>query len=111
MKLPPVWASKSTTPLKAKTSAPAADRPTSCAALTRRGQGEATHTGSRERGGGLRQTLDRQGPPRERLMVGRKDATGTAWAAPLEHRFPALAGDPAALRTPRGAQLGGVTWT
>src|SRR5258708_6999998 len=50
MKLPPVWGCKSTTPVKAKTSAPAPDLRTSCAALTRRGLVEAAHTGSRERG-------------------------------------------------------------
>jgi hypothetical protein len=36
------------------------------------------HTGSRERGGGLQQTLDQQAPYRAWLTVGRKDATGTA---------------------------------
>ena len=85
--------------------------PPSCAALTRRGLEPATHTGSRERGGGLRQTLECQELQRVRLTAGRTDATGTAWAAPLEHRFPALARDLAALRAPRGAQPGGVTWT
>jgi hypothetical protein len=63
----------------------------------------ATHTGSRERGGGLRQTLERQDLQRERLTAGRKDATGTDWATPLEHRFPALAKDFAALSVPKGA--------
>ncbi len=103
MKLPPVWWCQSTTPVKAKTSAPAPDLPTSCAALTRRGLLEATHTGSRERGGGLRQTLERQDLQRDRLAVGRKDATGTVWATPLEHRLPALAKDFAALSVPNGA--------
>ena len=51
---------KYATPVKAKTSAPAPDLPTSCAALTWRGEAPATRTGSRERGRGLRQTLDRQ---------------------------------------------------
>ena len=74
MKLPPVWEYKSTTPVKAKTSAPAAASPTSCAALTRRGLMLATHTGSRERGGGLRQTLERRHQQQRRLTVGRKDA-------------------------------------
>jgi hypothetical protein len=37
MKLPPVWEGKSTTPVKAKTSAPTPDLATSCAALTWRG--------------------------------------------------------------------------
>ena len=55
--------------------------------------------------------VDRQGPPRERLMVGRKDATGTDWATPLGHTLPALARDLAALRAPRGARRGGVAWT
>ena len=51
---------KSATPVKAKTSAPAPSFPTSCAALTWRGLETATRTGSRERGRGRRQTLDRQ---------------------------------------------------
>ncbi len=51
---------KYATPVKAKTSAPAPDLPTSCAALTWRGFETATRTGGRERGSGLRQTLDRQ---------------------------------------------------
>ena len=51
---------KCATPVKAKTSAPAPDLPASCAALTWRGLATATRTGSRERGGGRRQTLDRQ---------------------------------------------------
>jgi hypothetical protein len=72
-------------------------------ALTRRGLEVATHTGSRERGGGLRQTLERQELQRDRLTVGRADATGTAWATPLEHRLPALAKDFAALSVPNGA--------
>src|SRR6266566_4038377 len=111
VKLPPVWWCKSTTPVKAKTSAPAPDLSTSCAALTRRGLEAATHTGSRERGGGLRQTLERQEPQRERLTVGRKDTTGTAWATPLAHRLPALARDLAALRVATGARRAGVAQT
>src|SRR6266566_6743854 len=103
VKLPPVWGRKSTTPVKAKTSAPAPDLPTSCAALTRRGLRAATHTGSRERGVGLRQTLERQGPQQERLTVGRADASGTAWATPLAHTPPALARDLAVLSVPTGA--------
>jgi hypothetical protein len=63
----------------------------------------ATHTGSRERGGGLRQTLERQDLQRDRLTVGRADAAGTAWATPLEHRLPALAKSFAALSVPNGA--------
>jgi len=51
---------KCATPVKAKTSAPAPDLSASCAALTWRGVETATRTGSRERGGGRRQTLDRQ---------------------------------------------------
>ena len=98
-----MWGCQSTTPVKAKTSAPAPDLPTSCAALTRRGLLEATHTGSRERGGGLRQTLDRQAGTRDRLTVGRKDAPGTVWATPLAHTSPALAKDFAALSVPTGA--------
>ena len=60
---------KYATPVKAKTSAPAPDLPTSCAALTWRGFETATRTGSRERGSGRRQTLDWQqdrGEPRHR---------------------------------------------
>jgi hypothetical protein len=108
VKLPPVWGSKSTTPVKAKTSGPRPATPVHTPpglspALTRRGLVPATHTGSRERGGGLRQTLERQDLQRDRLTVGRKDATGTVGATPLEHRLPALAKDFAALRAPRGA--------
>src|SRR6266566_894372 len=51
---------KCATPVKAKTSAPAPCLCTSCAALTWRGVEAATRTGSRERGSGPRQTLDRQ---------------------------------------------------
>lgn len=51
---------KCATPVKAKTSAPPPGFPASGAALTWRGEGSATRTGSRERGGGRRQTLDRQ---------------------------------------------------
>jgi len=51
---------KSATPVKAKTSAPTPDLSSSCAALTWRGGEAATRTGSRERGSGRRQTLDRQ---------------------------------------------------
>ena len=51
---------KCATPVKAKTSAPAPVLPTSCAALTWRGEAPVTRTGSRERGRGRRQTLDRQ---------------------------------------------------
>ena len=51
---------KCATPVKAKTSAPAPCLCTTCAALTWRGGEAATRTGSRERGGGPRQTLDRQ---------------------------------------------------
>ncbi len=109
-KLPPVWGSKSTTPVKAKTSAPAPDRPPSCAALTRRGPGAATHTGSRERGGGLRQTLDQQAGARERPTVGRGDATGTAWATPLEHTLPALARDLAALSAAKQTRGASALW-
>jgi hypothetical protein len=103
-----VWGSKSTTPVKAKTSglrpATAVHTPPGLSpALTRRGLVPATHTGSRERGGGLRQTLEREELQRERLTVGRADATGTAWATPLEHRLPALAKDFAALSVPNGA--------
>ena len=111
MKLPPVWEDKSTTPVKAKTSAPAAASPTSCAALTGRGLVPATHTGSRERGGGLRQTLERQDLQWGRLTLGRRDATGTAWAAPLEHRLFALARDVAVLSVPTRAGRKGAAST
>jgi hypothetical protein len=100
VKLPPVWESKSTTPVKAKTSAPAPDLPTSCAALTRRGLVSATHTGSRERGGGLRQTLEQA---RARGHVRQRGDAGTAWAAPLAQGRSALAKDFAALSMPKGA--------
>ncbi|HEX6552144.1 MAG TPA: hypothetical protein VF026_05225 [Ktedonobacteraceae bacterium] len=111
MKLPPVWASKSTTPVKAKTSAPTPDRHTSCAALTRRGLVEATPTGSRERGGGRRQTLERQARQEDQLTVGTKDATGTAWATPLGRTPPTLASSLAALRTSQWAHPAGVSST
>ena len=119
MKLPPVWWCQFTTAVKAKTSAPAPDLSSSCAALTRRGLVAATHTGSRERGGGLRQTLERKDLRQERLMVDRSDATGTAWATPLEHRLAALARDVAALKmpnklSPKGAastQAACLAWT
>src|SRR5437016_8898883 len=114
--LPPVWGSKSTTPVKAKTSGlrpatPVHTPPGLGPALTRRGLEPATHTGSRERGGGLRQTLERQEPQRGQLTVDRRDATGTAWATPLEHRLPALAKTFAALRAPRGARRQGAART
>ena len=51
---------KYATPVKAKTSAPSPHPTSSCAALTWRGVEGATRTGSRERGSGRRQTLDRQ---------------------------------------------------
>ena len=93
---------KCATPVKAKASAPAPDLPASGAALTWRGLARATRTGSRERGGGLRQTLERQELQRDRLTVGRKDAPGTVWATPLGHRLPALARGFAALSVPTG---------
>jgi hypothetical protein len=98
--LPPVWEGKSTTPVKAKTSAPAPDHPISSAALTRCGLKQATHTGSRERGGGLRQTLEREAGARERLTVGRRDVAGTVWATPLEHTISALTKGFAVLSVP-----------
>ena len=103
MKLPPVWGSKSTTPVKAKTSAPAPAPPSADAALTRCGLLSSTHTGSRERGGGLRQTLKRQADLRERFLVGRWDASGTVWATPLEHTSPTLMQDCAVCRSPNEA--------
>ena len=103
-----MWASKCTTPVKAKTSTPTPERPTSCAALTRRGLEEGTHTGSRERGGGLRQTLERHW---EWLTVGRGDRAGTVWATPLEQRRPALARNLAALNLLTGAGGARAAWT
>ncbi len=88
MKVPPVGLHKSTTPVKAKTSVPPPLNRSSCTALTRRGLRQATRTGSRERGGGLRQTLDRQVQQRQRLTVGRADETGTVWATPLGQPLP-----------------------
>jgi hypothetical protein len=81
--LPPVRLCKYATPVKAKTSAPLPLPRTACAALTWRGLGELIRTGSRGRGRGLRQTLDRQAQQRGRLTVGRKDDSGTVWATPL----------------------------
>jgi hypothetical protein len=75
---------KSATPVKAKTSAPTPCFPTSCAALTWRGVEAATRTGSRERGGGLRQTLDRQQDRGELLHRRGRNESGTVWATPLE---------------------------
>src|SRR5260370_22711166 len=106
MKLPPVWGCQSTTPVKAKTSAPAPDLPTACAALTRRGLLPATHTGSRERGGGLRQTLEQA---RARGHVRQRGDAGTAWATPLAHRLPALARARAALSGAPGARRSRVS--
>jgi hypothetical protein len=89
-------------------SAPTPERPTSCAALTRRGLEEATHTGSRERGGGPRQTLERHW---ERLTVGRGDTAGTVWATPLEQRHPRLPRDLAALDMLNRAGWSRAVWT
>ena len=95
-----MWASQCTTPVKAKTSAPTPERPTSGAALTGRGLWSATHTGSRERGVGPRQTLERDF---ERLTVGRGDTAGTVWATPLEQKRPRLRRDLAVLDLLNGA--------
>jgi hypothetical protein len=73
---------KCATPVKAQARAPAPSRPTSCAALT--GVDAATRTGSRERGGGLRQTLDRQQERGESPPGRGRNDSGTAWATPLE---------------------------
>src|SRR5260221_3584981 len=100
MQLPQVTCSKSATPVKAMTIAPAADLPASCAALTRRGLVPGTHTGSRERGGGLRQTLEQA---RARGHVRQRGDAGTAGATPLAQGLSALAKDFAALRTQGGA--------
>ncbi len=67
---------KCATPVKAKTSAPAPDLSASCAALTWRGLEAATRTGSRERGRGRRQTLDRQQDRGELLHRRGKDRFG-----------------------------------
>src|SRR5260370_40928707 len=111
MKLPPVWGSKSTTPVKAKTSglrpaAPVYTPPGLSPALTRRGLLPATHTGSRERGGGLRQTLEQA---RARGHVRQRGDAGTAWATPLAHRLPALARARAAFRGAPGARRSRVS--
>jgi hypothetical protein len=74
MMLPPVRLFKYATPVKAKTSAPLPLLHTTCAALTWRGLGKLTRTGSRGRGRGLRQTLDRR--LGGRLAVGRRDVCG-----------------------------------
>ena len=66
------------------------------------------HTGSRERGGGLRQTLEQA---RARCHVQQRGDAGTAWATPLGQPLPTLARDLAALRAPRGARQEGVAWT
>ena len=55
---------------RAQASRPRPGTPGLGTALTRCGLVQATHTGSRERGGGLRQTLDRQAHHRERFTVG-----------------------------------------
>ena len=94
-----MWGNQSTTPIKAKTSAPAPDLRTCCAALTRRGLVAATHTGSRERGGGLRQTLEQA---RARGHVRQRGDAGTAGATPLAQVLSALAKDFAALSAPNG---------
>lgn len=61
--LPPVRLFKCATPVKALRFAPTSVPPltahSSCTALTRRGLGKPTRTGSRGRGRGLRQTLER----------------------------------------------------
>jgi len=75
---------KCATPVKAKTSAPAPCLSTSCAALTWRGVEAATRTGSRERGSGRRQTLDRQQDRGEPLHRRGRNDSGTVWATPLE---------------------------
>jgi len=67
---------KYATPVKAKTSAPTPDLPSSCAALTWRGVEVATRTGSRERGSGRRQTLDRQQDRGELLHCRGKERFG-----------------------------------
>jgi hypothetical protein len=45
---------------------------------------KSTRTGSRGRGRGLRQTLDKQTSQLGLLTFGRKGDSGTAWATPLE---------------------------
>ena len=97
--------------LKAKTSVPPLLNHSSYTALTRCGLVEASHSGSRERGGGLRQTVERQEPLWERPMVARSDTTGTVWATPLEHTLTARARNPAALSAIKGARQADVAWT
>jgi hypothetical protein len=67
---------KYATLVKAKTSAPAPDLSASCAALTWRGGEATTRTGSRERGSGRRQTLDRQQDRGEPLLCQGKERFG-----------------------------------
>ncbi|GHO72654.1 hypothetical protein KSD_04250 [Ktedonobacter sp. SOSP1-85] len=83
--------------------APTSDHLTSCAALTWCGLQRATHTGSRERGGGLRQTLERRAGAQDRLTVCNRNTAGTAWATPLEHTTSALTKDFAVLSVPNQA--------
>ena len=94
--------------VKAKTSAPTHQHPTSCAALTQRGLWSGTHTGSRERGVGLRQTLERHW---ERHTVGSENTAGTVWATPLEQRRPRLPRDLAALHLLKRARWSRAAWT
>src|SRR5690349_12390846 len=89
MKLPPVWACQSTTPVKAKTSAPAPRPVPLLRGLDSCGLVEATPTGSRERGGGRRQ----------------KENAGTVWATPLEQKDIALARGLAALNHQHAKEL------
>src|SRR5258708_19099846 len=99
--------------LKAKTSVPPLLNHSSYTALTRCGLVEASHTGSRERGGGLRQTVERQEPLPERPIVARSDTTGTVLATPLEDTLTALARNPAALialKMARQAEVGWAQW-
>src|SRR5260370_33271754 len=69
--------------LKAKTSVPPLLNHSSYTALTRCGLVEASHAGSRERGGGLRQTVEGQGALPESALVSDGGQNGThAGASP-----------------------------
>src|SRR5258707_8631351 len=90
--------------LKAKTSVPPLLNHSSYTALTRCGLVEASHTGRRERGGGLQQTVERQEPLPDKSTVARADTTGTVWATPFWHTLTALARNPATLKSIKGGR-------
>ena len=73
------------TPVKAKTSAPPLRNASACAALTWCGLVFSTRTGSRERGRGLRQTLDRQQDSKgDYAQLGEEEIREPDGATPLE---------------------------